>query len=112
VDPFDPRGAFKVQFRSRWKAGFLGGLCTGASYGFALWAMTVAPIAIVAGLRETSVIFGTFWPAFSEGAFGPMRYAAAFLVTAEDRHQGVLRGDRGHPFSVAEISVNQNVGVA
>ena len=75
-------GAFKVQFRSRWKAGFLGGLCTGASYGFALWAMTVAPIAIVAGLRETSVIFGTVLAClFLKERFGPMRYAAAFLVT-------------------------------
>ena len=28
------------------------------SYGIALWAMTLAPIAIVASLRETSVLFG------------------------------------------------------
>ena len=28
------------------------------SYGIALWAMTLAPIAIVATLRETSVLFG------------------------------------------------------
>ena len=28
------------------------------SYGIALWAMTLAPIAIVAALRETSVLFG------------------------------------------------------
>ena len=28
------------------------------SYGIAIWAMTVAPIALVAALRETSVIFG------------------------------------------------------
>ncbi|MFL5089946.1 MAG: EamA family transporter, partial [Xanthobacteraceae bacterium] len=28
------------------------------SYGIAIWAMTVAPIAIVAALRETSVLFG------------------------------------------------------
>jgi drug/metabolite transporter (DMT)-like permease len=29
------------------------------SYGIAIWAMTVAPIALVAALRETSVLFGT-----------------------------------------------------
>jgi drug/metabolite transporter (DMT)-like permease len=34
-----------------------GGLQVG-SYSVALWAMTVAPIAIVAALRETSVLFG------------------------------------------------------
>jgi drug/metabolite transporter (DMT)-like permease len=28
------------------------------SYGIAIWAMTVAPIAIVSALRETSVLFG------------------------------------------------------
>ena len=36
----------------------LGGLCGLGSYGIALWAMTLAPIALVAALRETSVIFG------------------------------------------------------
>ena len=45
--------------------------------------MTVAPIALVAGLRETSVIFGTVFAAlFLKEQFGPMRYAAAVLVTA------------------------------
>jgi drug/metabolite transporter (DMT)-like permease len=28
------------------------------SYSIAIWAMTLAPIAIVAALRETSVLFG------------------------------------------------------
>jgi drug/metabolite transporter (DMT)-like permease len=28
------------------------------SYAVAIWAMTVAPIALVAALRETSVLFG------------------------------------------------------
>src|SRR5437764_536324 len=35
----------------------VGGACAVASYGIALWAMTRAPIAIVAVLRETAVIF-------------------------------------------------------
>jgi drug/metabolite transporter (DMT)-like permease len=75
--------AFGVQFRLRWKAGFLGGVCTAASYGLALWAMTVAPIALVAGLRETSVIFGTVFAClFLSERFGLMRYVAALLVTA------------------------------
>lgn len=74
--------AFSAQFRLRWKAGFLGGICTAASYGFALWAMTVAPIALVAGLRETSVIFGTIFASlFLNERFGAARYAAAVLVT-------------------------------
>lgn len=38
--------------------GLTGGLCGLGSYGIAIWAMTLAPIALVAALRETSVIFG------------------------------------------------------
>ena len=30
-----------------------------ASYGIALWAMTLAPVALVAALRETSILFAT-----------------------------------------------------
>ena len=44
--------------RTRLKVALFGGLCSLASYGVALWAMTRAPIAVVAALRETSVIFG------------------------------------------------------
>lgn len=36
----------------------VGGACSVGSYAIALWAMTQAPIALVAALRETSVIFG------------------------------------------------------
>lgn len=45
------------RMRQRWKAMLLGGGCTLGSYALALWAMTRAPIATVAALRETSVIF-------------------------------------------------------
>jgi drug/metabolite transporter (DMT)-like permease len=41
-----------------WRRAALGGACTIGSYGIALWAMTQAPVALVAALRETSVIFG------------------------------------------------------
>ncbi len=41
-----------------WKIGLGGGLMAVISYSIAIWAMTVAPIAIVAALRETSVLFG------------------------------------------------------
>src|SRR5262249_54660592 len=42
----------------RWPTGLLGGALQLGSYAIAIWAMTVAPIAIVAALRETSVLFG------------------------------------------------------
>ena len=40
-----------------WARGLLGGVLSAGAYGVALWAMTRAPVAAVAALRETSVIF-------------------------------------------------------
>lgn len=44
--------------RQNWKKGMIGGVGTMGSYGLALWAMTQAPLAVVAALRETSILFG------------------------------------------------------
>jgi drug/metabolite transporter (DMT)-like permease len=53
-----------------------------ASYGLALWAMTRAPIALVAALRETSVIVATIIGAcYLQERFGAQRYVAVCLVT-------------------------------
>jgi phosphonate utilization associated putative membrane protein len=41
----------------RWPAALLGGGASIGSYTIALWAMTLAPVASVAALRETSVLF-------------------------------------------------------
>jgi drug/metabolite transporter (DMT)-like permease len=49
--------------RLGWQRGLLGGASTLASYGLALWAMTQAPIALVAALRETSVVFAAIMAA-------------------------------------------------
>ena len=43
--------------RGRWPLAALGGAASMASYAIALWAMTMAPVASVAALRETSVLF-------------------------------------------------------
>ena len=40
-----------------WPVAVLGGAGTLGAYGLALWAMTVAPLAAVAALRETSILF-------------------------------------------------------
>jgi drug/metabolite transporter (DMT)-like permease len=40
-----------------WRIALLGGAGTLGAYGMALWAMTVAPLAAVAALRETSILF-------------------------------------------------------
>ncbi len=50
-------GAARLYARGRWPLALLGGLASLASYGIALWAMTRAPVATIAALRETSVLF-------------------------------------------------------
>jgi drug/metabolite transporter (DMT)-like permease len=52
------RAALSQYVRRNWHFGLIGGVGTVASYGLALWAMTLAPIAVVAALRETSILFG------------------------------------------------------
>ena len=47
-----------------WKKSLIGGACTFGSYGIALWAMTLAHVALVAALRETSILFGTVFSVF------------------------------------------------
>ena len=44
--------------RREWLRGIGGGGCSMAAYGVALWAMTIAPIAMVAAVRETAMLFG------------------------------------------------------
>jgi drug/metabolite transporter (DMT)-like permease len=52
------RGAQAVRAIGRhWKGGLAGGLMSAVAYWIAIWAMSEAPIAIVAALRETSVLF-------------------------------------------------------
>ncbi|QRM54983.1 EamA family transporter [Sinorhizobium sp. BG8] len=43
--------------KRNWKRGLFGGAGSIASYGLALWAMTKAPVASVAALRETAIVF-------------------------------------------------------
>jgi drug/metabolite transporter (DMT)-like permease len=43
--------------QSNWWRGLIGGAGSIASYGLALWAMTKAPVAAVAALRESAIVF-------------------------------------------------------
>jgi drug/metabolite transporter (DMT)-like permease len=45
--------------RANWAIALGGAALSTAAYAIAIWAMTVAPIALVAALRETSVLFAT-----------------------------------------------------
>jgi drug/metabolite transporter (DMT)-like permease len=47
------------QSHGAWGLLATGAACAVGSYGIVLWAMTMAPIGLVAALRETSIVFGT-----------------------------------------------------
>jgi drug/metabolite transporter (DMT)-like permease len=61
----------------------VGGVLSALAYGIALWAMTRAPVAAVAALRETSVIFAALIGAWllKEGHLA-RRVAGAVTVAA------------------------------
>lgn len=66
-----------------WRRGLFGGACTLTSYALALWAMTQAPIALVAALRETSVIFAVLIAALVlRERITRIRYLSILIVTA------------------------------
>ena len=62
---FIRRRAFIAAARENWKAGVFGGALSLVAYWIVIWAMTIAPIPVVAALRETSILFalmiGTLW---------------------------------------------------
>jgi drug/metabolite transporter (DMT)-like permease len=70
-----------LALRRFWLRGLAGGALQALSYGIVLWAMTLAPIAIVAGLRETSVLFGALIAVLVlKEPFGAARMLAATLI--------------------------------
>jgi drug/metabolite transporter (DMT)-like permease len=77
------RGAVAVglHVRRNWWRGLIGGAGSIASYGLALWAMTKAPVATVAALRETSILFALVISVvvLKEKA-SPWRYLAGAII--------------------------------
>jgi hypothetical protein len=72
---FARRGATAAHYFLRsWQRGIAGGAASLAAYGIVLWAMTRAPVAAVAALREVSVLFAALMGA--AGVEGRVRLAA------------------------------------
>lgn len=70
-------------FRAHWRIATAGAALSTAAYAIAIWAMTVAPIALVAALRETSVLFAAlFGTVLLREPVLPVRLVAALLVMA------------------------------
>jgi drug/metabolite transporter (DMT)-like permease len=68
-----------------WQAWRMGAFASSASYGayaVSIWAMTIAPIAVVAALRETSILFAVLigWLAFGERMTGEKALASVIIV--------------------------------
>lgn len=72
-----------VDMARYWKSGLIGGTLSLVAYWIAIWAMTVAPIAIVAALRETSVLFGALIAVvILKEPLRAVRVAAALLIVS------------------------------
>lgn len=64
-----------------WKGGFAAGALSLGSYWIAIWAFTQAPLALVAALRETSVLFALLISAvWLRERIGLWRWAGAGLI--------------------------------
>ena len=69
--------------RARWPLGLGGAVASMGSYGIALWAMTQAPVATVAALRETSVLFAALLGTWLlKERFTPRRAAGTAVIVA------------------------------
>lgn len=69
--------------KARWPVGVMAALASFGSYGIALWAMTRAPVATVAALRETSVLFAALLGAlFLKESFTTQRAVGTAIIVA------------------------------
>ena len=69
--------------KTRWPKAALGGAASIGSYAIALWAMTKAPVASVAALRETGVLFAALLGTWLlKEKFGWQRAAGTAVVVA------------------------------
>ncbi|MNG99692.1 EamA-like transporter family protein [compost metagenome] len=75
------RTSLRSLSRADWHTGALGGLLSLLAYGIVIWAMTQAPIGLVAALRESSVLFAVLlsWLWLGE-KLGRVRLGAALVI--------------------------------
>jgi drug/metabolite transporter (DMT)-like permease len=70
-------------FARGWRLGLVGGVAAYLGYAIVIWAMTRAPIAAVAALRETSVVFAAIIGVVAlREPFHPQRAIAALVILA------------------------------
>src|SRR5262245_3887846 len=75
-----PRSVW-AHLQKKWWRGVIGGLIANTGYGIAIYALVLGPMAHVAALRETSVLFGALMGTVLLGEpFGVRRVAAAAVI--------------------------------
>jgi drug/metabolite transporter (DMT)-like permease len=75
--------AVVATFAGDWRRGLIGGLAAFLGYAIVIWAMTRAPIAAVAALRETSVVFAALIGVVALGEpFHAQRAVAVVVILA------------------------------
>lgn len=77
------RGTGVISRNARaWRLNALAAMASYGAYAIAVWAMTIAPIALVAALRETSILFAVLigWLVFRDRMDAQKIMAAALIV--------------------------------
>jgi drug/metabolite transporter (DMT)-like permease len=76
-------GPLAREMRGNWLRALTAGAASNAGFGLALWAQTLAPMAYVTALRETSVVFGAALAAWVlHEPVGRRRWLGAIVVAA------------------------------
>lgn len=77
------RRSFAKRVARYWKPGFAGGLVSMLAYGIVVWAQSLAPLALVSALRETSVLLaGLIGALFFNERFSRVRLALTVTAVA------------------------------
>ncbi len=77
------RRSFPQRVMRYWKPGFVGGLVSMLAYGIVVWAQSMAPLALVSALRETSVLLaGVIGAVFFNEKFSRLRLGLTVVAVA------------------------------
>ena len=75
------RPQFLTHFQRYWSIGLVGGFLSLGSYGLALWTMTKLPVALVAALRESAIVFAVILSYFVlREHVSPPRFVASIII--------------------------------
>lgn len=75
------RPQFLTHCQRYWSIGLVGGFLSLGSYGLALWTMTKLPVALVAALRESAIVFAVILSYFVlREHVSPPRFIASIII--------------------------------